>query len=136
MSSDLQVGEAGQKRGPFLAPKQASETKTKTAQNTEFTNNFLLSGPRKFTKSDFSGLAPIRRVLTEGLTSPSLNSCCEGLPREASIFFGRQLLCVVLGVSQTSPHLLTQSRFLGRGCDEALFSETKGFSVKRGEAIQ
>ena len=29
-----------------------------------------------------------------------------------------------------------QSRFLGRGCDEALFSEEKGFSVKRGEAIQ
>ena len=28
------------------------------------------------------------------------------------------------------------SRFLGRGCDEALFSEKKGFSVKRGEAIQ
>ena len=26
--------------------------------------------------------------------------------------------------------------FLGRGCDEALFSEKKGFSVKRGEAIQ
>ena len=24
-----------------------------------------------------------------------------------------------------------QSRFLGRGCDEALFSEKKGFSVKR-----
>ena len=29
-----------------------------------------------------------------------------------------------------------QSRVLGRGCDEALFSEKKGFSVKRGEAIQ
>ena len=29
-----------------------------------------------------------------------------------------------------------QSRFLGRGCDEALFSEKKGFSVKGGEAIQ
>ena len=29
-----------------------------------------------------------------------------------------------------------QSRFLGRGCDEALFSEKKRFSVKRGEAIQ
>ena len=26
--------------------------------------NFLQSGPRKFTKSDFSGLAPIQRVLT------------------------------------------------------------------------
>ena len=26
--------------------------------------------------------------------------------------------------------------FLGRGCNEALFSEKKGFSVKRGEAIQ
>ena len=29
-----------------------------------------------------------------------------------------------------------QSRFWGRGCDEALFSENKGFSVKRGQAIQ
>ena len=34
-----------------------------------------------------------------------------------------------------------QSRFLGRGCDEALFTEKpltekNGFSVKRGEAIQ
>ena len=29
-----------------------------------------------------------------------------------------------------------QSRFLGRGCDKALFSEKKGVSVKRGEAIQ
>ena len=29
-----------------------------------------------------------------------------------------------------------QSRLLGRGCDEALFSEKMGFSVKRGEAIQ
>ena len=28
------------------------------------------------------------------------------------------------------------SRFLGRGCDEALLSAEKGFSVKRGEAIQ
>ena len=25
-----------------------------------------------------------------------------------------------------------RNRFLGRGCDEALFSEKKGFSVKRG----
>ena len=30
---------------------------------TESSLNFLQSGPRKFTKSDFSGLAPIRRVL-------------------------------------------------------------------------
>ena len=28
-----------------------------------------------------------------------------------------------------------RSRFLGRGCDKALFSEKKGFSVKRGEAF-
>ena len=27
---------------------------------------------------------------------------------------------------------LSQSRFWGRGCDEALFSEKRGFSVKRG----
>ena len=32
--------------------------------------------------------------------------------------------------------LLYQSLFLGRGCDEALFSEKMGFSVKRAEAIQ
>ena len=31
---------------------------------------------------------------------------------------------------------LHQSRFLGRGCDEAVFTEKKGFRVKRGEAIQ
>ena len=31
-------------------------------------------------------------------------------------------------ISQENP-----SRFLGRGCDEALFSEKKGFSVNRGE---
>ena len=29
-----------------------------------------------------------------------------------------------------------QSRLLGRGCDEALFSEKRRFSVKRREAIQ
>ena len=34
------------------------------------------------------------------------------------------------------PPPLDQSRFWGRGCDEALFSENKGLSVKRGEAIQ
>ena len=28
-----------------------------------------------------------------------------------------------------------QSRFLGRGSDEALFTEKKGFSVKRGEGF-
>ena len=31
---------------------------------TESSLNFLQSGPRKFTKSDFSGLAPIRRALS------------------------------------------------------------------------
>ena len=29
-----------------------------------------------------------------------------------------------------------QTRFLGRGCDKALFSGKKGFSEKRSEAIQ
>ena len=29
-----------------------------------------------------------------------------------------------------------QSRFLGRGCDEALFSEKKGVFSEKGEAIQ
>ena len=37
----------------------------------------------------------------------------------------------VSGKKQTTPN-----RFLGRGCDEALFNEKKEFSVKRGEAIQ
>ena len=32
--------------------------------------------------------------------------------------------------------VIHQSQFSGRGCDEALFSEKKGFSVKRGQAIQ
>ena len=44
--------------------------------------------------------------------------------RARMIFFNPRALCV------------DQSRFLGRGCDEILFSEKKGFSVKRGEAIQ
>ena len=35
---------------------------------------------------------------------------------------------------ETVPTVL-QSRFLGGGCDETLFSEKKGFSVKRGKAI-
>ena len=34
---------------------------------TQSSLNFLLSGPRKLTKSDFSGLAPIRRVLRGSL---------------------------------------------------------------------
>ena len=32
--------------------------------------------------------------------------------------------------------VLFRADFLERGCDEALLSEKKGFSVKRGEAIQ
>ena len=32
---------------------------------TQSSLNFLQSGPRRFTKSDFSGLAPIGRVLTK-----------------------------------------------------------------------
>ena len=31
---------------------------------------------------------------------------------------------------------IDRSRFLGKGCDEALFSERKGFSVTRRQAIQ
>ena len=41
-------------------------------QNTKFTK-FFQFGPRKFTKSDFSGLAPIQRVLTcKSTYAPSL----------------------------------------------------------------
>ena len=47
----------------------------KKSSKTQSSLNFLQSRPRKFTKSDFSGLAPIRRVL-------SLNACF----RRASIF--------------------------------------------------
>ena len=35
-------------------------------------------------------------------------------------------------LSQPCKPALYRSRFLGRGCDEALFSEKTGFSVKRG----
>ena len=38
-------------------------------QNTESELKFLQSGPRKFTKSDFSGLAPIRKVLIKWIFS-------------------------------------------------------------------
>ena len=37
----------------------------KNNANTQSSLNFLQSGPRKFSKSDFSGLAPIWRVLKE-----------------------------------------------------------------------
>ena len=35
---------------------------------TQSSLNSLQSGPRKFTKSDFSGLAPIRRVLIDAIS--------------------------------------------------------------------
>ena len=39
-------------------------------QQTQSPLNYLQSRPRKFTKSDFSGLAPIRRVLIDFLELP------------------------------------------------------------------
>ena len=49
----------------------------------------------------------------------------------------RDLRCQELSSDPPDPPFLAlQSRFLGRGCEEALFSEKMGFSVKRGEAIQ
>ena len=51
-------------------------------------------------------------------------------------FFGGKEKQKGEGVRCTSGVGGYQSRFLGRGCDEALFSDKKGFSVKRGEAIQ
>ena len=39
---------------------------------TQSSLNFLQSGPRKFTKSDFSGLAPIQRVLKIPFFNPLL----------------------------------------------------------------
>ena len=47
--------------------------------------------------------------------------------RRITLRFGQMVECLQEEI---------QSRFLGRGCDEELFSEKKGFSVKRGEAIQ
>ena len=41
-----------------------------------------------------------------------------------------------LGTSPDCNPSVYQSQFLGRGCDEALFTEKRGFSAKRGEAIQ
>ena len=40
------------------------------------------------------------------------------------------------GARKTCKWPLSEPLFLGRGCDEALFSEEEGLSVKRGEAIQ
>ena len=37
--------------------------------------------------------------------------------------------------NEFAPTKRNLKRFLGRGCDEALFSERKGVSVKRGEEI-
>ena len=39
-------------------------------------------------------------------------------------------------VRYPNPPALYLRRFLGRECDEALFREKKGFSVKRREAIR
>ena len=52
----------------------------------------------------------------------------------AAIFLGKQVFLEISAV--ISSRKMHRSRFWGRGRDEALFSEKKGFSVKRGEAIQ
>ena len=41
----------------------SKEKQQNTLSKTQSSLNFLQSGPRRFTKSDFSELAPIRRVL-------------------------------------------------------------------------
>ena len=60
-----------------------------------------------------------------------LGCCCVSsrTKRHPNLLMGR---CRCRDAGENLP----QSRFLGRGCDEALFSERKGFSVKSGEAIQ
>ena len=50
--------------GSILSASPRKNSKTQSSLN------FLQSGPRKFTKSDFSGLAPIRRALTKIPFSP------------------------------------------------------------------
>ena len=63
---------------------------------TQSSLNFLQSGPRKFSKSDFSGLAPIRRVLIvqffEGAvgSAPAKKSCIT-VAGVAHIRGGREL---------------------------------------------
>ena len=42
-------------------------------------------------------------------------------------------VCILHGESTMAKEVSNRSRFWGRGCDEALFSEKKGFSLKRGE---
>ena len=44
--------------------------------------NFLQSGPWKFTKSDFSGLAPIRRVLICDYKQKTAKKVCKGRQAE------------------------------------------------------
>ena len=76
-------------------------------------------------------LAAPLRFATCKIGAPSATHCKE-LPTQKVHGFepllGFRLCVVCLSV--------TQSRFWGRGCDEALFSEEKGDSVKRGEAIR
>ena len=69
----------------------------------------------------FSGL--VRKTLTSFYqTGLTLETVPGTLPRQTDYHI---------------PSCVFRSRFWGRGCDEALFSEEKkGFSVKSGEAIQ
>ena len=56
-----------------------------------------------------------------------------------AVIWGCEVTAKTVKIGKTikyNPPPQGQSRFLGRGCDEALFSEKKGLSVKRGEAIQ
>ena len=54
----------------------------------------------------------------------------------ASTAFGGPEASFSLAIIAFGAFEFIQSRFWGRGCDEALFSEKKGFSVERGEPIQ
>ena len=68
------------------------------------------------------------------------DQCCPCAPTEAPrrtlLTFVRAFWGGKFREPKTMPLVNHLSQCLGRGCDEALFSEKKGFSVKRGEAIQ
>ena len=82
------------------------------------------SSPRKLA-SWRGSYRPLQGSLLEGF--------CRALQGSADVQRDSPRIFVTLGELL---EVLTPSRFLGRGCDEALFSERKkGFSVNRGEAF-
>ena len=73
-------------------------------------------------------------VSASHLSSCSSESCPADIWESETVAANR-VAAINPPINDTGTPML-RSRFLGRGCDEACFSEKKGSSVKRGESIQ